>query len=189
MNMKELKSAVTAAAKVVTTTEKAVAKLEKADPVDKAALKTAKAEARAAVSEHKKAEKAIVQFEKAEAKEAAKAEKAKAAEERKAATAAKKKEREEAKAKKIAEREANQMPVQNDIRRPKPGTKCAQVWDIADKISAKLKSPAPVNQVMEQGRKAGLEDATIKTQYARWRKFNDITGRVVDPTAAKEKAA
>lgn len=157
--------------------------------VDKEAVKTAKANVRTLTKAHKDAVKAVEKetkaVERAEAKaakEAEKAERAKAREEAKA-------KREEEKKRKAAEREANRMPEQNGIRRPKPQTLCGKVWTIADEVSAELGQPAPVSIVLERGEAQGLNTGNIKTEYARWRKFNGVTGRVVAPKTEEQIAA
>lgn len=73
---------------------------------------------------------------------------------------------------------------QNGISRPAPGTKCDTVWSAADEITAKIGSPAPV--VLLKAALPGFNDHTIKTQYARWRQFNGISGRVGVPVGAPE---
>jgi hypothetical protein len=76
------------------------------------------------------------------------------------------------------------------ITRPSPGTITRRVWDAADEISAKLATSAPISLV-----KAVLpmvNDHTVKTQYARWRLYNGITGRIALPATlinATEQAA
>lgn len=83
---------------------------------------------------------------------------------------------------KAKEREAKRMPMQNGVRRPKPDTLCGAVWQLADNLSAKLKQPVPVKQLVEAAPNSNLN--MVKSQYARWRKFNGVTGRV---TLAKAK--
>lgn len=79
------------------------------------------------------------------------------------------------------------QPVQNGVTRPAPGTKTAQVWDIADKISAEKQRPALREEVKTAGEAAGLNAGTIATQYARWTDFNGVTKeqRVAARAAAK----
>lgn len=134
--------------------------------------------------EQKKAEKARLKAEKALEKE----------NERKQKQVEKEKARELKKAQKAAEKlekqkqkEASKMPIQNDIRRPKAETRCGQIWNIVDKISAQMGQPAPVKYVLAEGVENGFDENTIKTQYARWRKFNGVTGRILPPKA-KEAA-
>jgi len=72
---------------------------------------------------------------------------------------------------------------QNGITRPGPGTSTGKVWDIADKISAKLKAPAPRADVLKEAEASGINAATASTQYGKWRKFN---GLKAEPKAKKE---
>ncbi len=142
---------------------------------EKAAEKTAKAEARALAAAEKKAAKEAAAAEKKAVKEAAKA--AKEAEKQakldaKAAAVA-------AKAAAKAAKEADKMPEQNGVRRPRPGTLCGKAWEIADNISAKLGSPAPISDVLEIAVAEGLNPGNVKAEYARWRKYYGITGRIV----------
>ncbi len=90
-------------------------------------------------------------------------------------------EKEENKARRIAERKANRMPKQNDIRRPKPLTLCGRAWAIMDKVTADLEQPAPISVVLELAREQNLNEGNVRAEYARWRKFNNITGRITVP--------
>lgn len=67
------------------------------------------------------------------------------------------------------------LESRNGVSRPAAGSKTAQVWDIADKISAEAKRPALREEVMSAGEKAGLNRGTIATQYARWTEFFGVT--------------
>lgn len=145
---------------------------------DEAAAKAAAAEQKKAEAEAKKAQRAA----EAEARKAEKAEKAaKAKAEREAAAAAKKAEAEAKKAAKAAEREANRMPEQNGVRRPKPATLCGQAWEIFDDISRKNGAPASISEAMEIGKARELNEANMRAEYARWRKFHGISGRISAP--------
>ena len=155
---------------------KAAAAAEKA--AAKAAAKAAKEEAAAAkklADEAAKAErKAAAEAAKAEKAEAAKAEKARKITEKEAAKAAK---------------EAARMPEQNGVRRPKPTTLCGKVWDLADNLSNQLGQPVPISTLLEHARPAGLNEGNVKTEYARWRKFHGVTGRVAHPSPIKPAEA
>lgn len=107
----------------------------------------------------------------AEDKAAAKA--AKAAEKAAAKTAKKE-------ASKLA-KEASKQPKQNDVRRPKPNTATGKVWAIFDSLSASTGAPAAIGDALKQA--AGTPEATVRTQYARWRKFHGITGRATPPVS------
>ena len=142
----------------------------------------------------KEAEKAQKAADKAEKTAAAKIEK-----ETKAAAAKAKKEADkvEREAKKLADKAAKdaekaakdaakvavKMPEQNGIRRPKDNTETGKVWGLADAISASLGQPTPIANLLKAGQDRGLNDSTIRTQYARWRAFHGITGRVSLPVA------
>lgn len=85
------------------------------------------------------------------------------------------------KAAREAAKEANRMPEQNGVRRPQPETSCGKAWALMDQISAKLGQPAPISHVLAIAGRHGLNTDTVKTQYARWKKFNNVTGRVALP--------
>lgn len=160
---------------------------------------------KAQLADQKAAEKAAKDAEREAAKAAAKAEREAKAEERRAEREAKKAadkaerealreakkaEREAEKARIIAEREANRMPLQNDVRRPKPETLCGQAWAIFDDVSQRNGSPATIGESLEISRSQGLNDSNVRAEYARWRKFHGITGRLVAPAqAATEQEA
>lgn len=87
----------------------------------------------------------------------------------------------DAKAKREADRAANAMPEQNGVRRPKPDTLCGKAWELCDKISASLGSPAPISYVIQAAESAGLNEGNVRAEYARWKKFNGVEGRVAVP--------
>ena len=161
------------------------------EQLDAEAAANAKA---AAAQATKDAEKAAKAKEKADKAAAAKIEK-----ETKAAAAKAKKEADkvEREAKKLADKAAKdadkaakdaakvaaKMPEQNGIRRPKDNTETGKVWGLADAISASLGQPTPIANLLKAGQEQGLNDSTIRTQYARWRAFHGITGRVSLPVA------
>lgn len=72
-----------------------------------------------------------------------------------------------------------EQPKQNDVVRPKSGTACAKLWDIFDSLSANSGAPTPIAAALELARSQGINDSTTRTQYARWRKFNGVSGRIV----------
>lgn len=75
---------------------------------------------------------------------------------------------------------------QNGIVRPRGMTsKCGRVWAIADEVSKKKRSPASFQEIWEIGEKEGLNQSNVRVEYAKWRKFNGVEGRV----APKEKKA
>jgi hypothetical protein len=140
---------------------------------DKAAAAEKKAADKAAKAEKAAAEKA----EKAAAKEKAKQEAA----DKKAADA---KAKEDAKAAAVAAKEAEKMPESNGVRRPKPETLCGKAWAIFDAISAKKGAPASIAEALVEAKAQGLNEGNVKAEYARWRKFFGVTGRVMPVAAA-----
>ena len=149
--------------------EKAAAAAKKAE--EKAAAKAAKDAAKAEEKAKKDAEKLAAK----EAKEAEKA--AKAQEKIDAAAAAK------------AAKEANKMPEANGVRRPKPETLCGQAWAVFDEVSAKNGAPASIKESLEIAKARGLNEGNVRVEYARWRKFFGITGRIAAPGSEKGEGA
>lgn len=144
-----------------------------APEVDTAAAEAAAAEAAQKAAELK-AQKEAQAAEKKAKKEAEKAEK-------EAKAAAAKAEKEAAKAAKLAEKEANKMPEQNGVRRPKPETLCGKAWAVFDQVSAKNGAPASIKESLEVARPLGYNEGNVKCEYARWRKFHSIVGRIAPP--------
>lgn len=146
----------------------------------KAAEKQAKADAAAAAKAAKQAEKDA----KAAAKQAEKDAAAAAAAQKVADAEAKKAAKEQAIADAKAAKEANRQPEQNGVRRPGPNGLCGRVWGLADDLSASLGQPVPVADLLVAGEAEGLNTTNIRTEYARWKKFHGIQGRVTKPEAA-----
>lgn len=141
-----------------------------------------KEQAKAEVKVKKEAEKAAKDAEKAAAKEQAKAE-------REAAKAAKAEEAAKAKEAAKAAKEANRMPMQNGVRRPKPDTLCGKAWAIFDQVSQQKGSPAAIGECLPLAQEQGLNPTNVRVEYARWRKYFGVTGRIENPAAAEKKAA
>ena len=102
--------------------------------------------------------------------------------------AAEKARKEAEKAEAKAAREAARMPEQNGIRRPKPDTLCGKAWGIFDSVSQKNGAPASIGESMELAKADGLNEANVRAEYARWRKFHGITGRIESPKAETTSA-
>jgi hypothetical protein len=98
--------------------------------------------------------------------------------------AAKKAEKEAAAKAKADAKEAQKQPEQNDVRRPKPDTLCGKAWAAYDAISAKNGAPATIKEAIAALKGTVDAEATVRTQYARWRKFHGISGRVAAPAPA-----
>lgn len=125
-----------------------------------------------------------------EKKEAEKAEKKRLAEEERSRKAAEKVEKKRlADEAKEAAKLASKMPESNGIVRPKEGTACGKAWAIFDAVSQETGAPATMAEVLRRGLAVELNEATIRTQYARWRKFFGISGRLIDPATEAAKKA
>jgi hypothetical protein len=73
----------------------------------------------------------------------------------------------------------------NGVTRPSAGTSTGKVWEIADSISAKENRPATRAEVVAAGAEAGLNPATVTTQFGQWRRFYGIKKEVVETKATK----
>ncbi len=71
----------------------------------------------------------------------------------------------------------------NGVSRPKSGTKTGRVWEISDALSAAAGAPAKRKDVIEKGIAESINQATIATQYGRWRQFHGL-GREKKPVVA-----
>lgn len=118
-------------------------------------------------------------------KAAAKAKKEADAADRKAKKEAEKADKEAKKAAEKAAKEAekanSKMLEQNGVRRPKAETLCGKAWAIFDNISAKNCAPASIKESLDAARADGLNEGNVKAEYARWRKFYAISGRIAAP--------
>jgi FtsZ-interacting cell division protein ZipA len=176
---------------------------------DTSAADAAKAEAKALKEQaaaDKKAAAAKAKADKAEADKAAKAQKeqdaqaqkdAKAKEaadkkaaaeqakvDKKAAAEQAKKDKAEAAAQAKADKAASKQPEQNGIRRPKPDSLCGKAWATMDALTAERGSTVTIAALLEATNTMGLNEGNVRAEYARWRKFNGVSGRIVDPKAA-----
>lgn len=162
------------------TPEQLAADAQAAAQTKAAADAQAKADAKAAKDAKKASDKLAADAVKAQKKIDSDAAK-QAAKDKKAADIAAK-----AEAKKTAEaaKESTKQPMQNEVRRPKPEGACGKVWVTADRLSAAMGQPVPIANLSADCQSQGINDSTIRTQYALWRKFNGVVGRVVAPVAA-----
>lgn len=149
---------------------------------EKASAAAKKKEEQAAAKAARDAAKAEEKAKKEEAKKAA-------SEAKEAEKAAKLKEKEEASAAAKAAKEANKMPESNGVRRPKPETLCGKAWAVFDEVSQKNGAPASIKESLEIAKVRGLNEGNVRVEYARWRKFFGITGRVAAPGEAKTEGA
>lgn len=70
----------------------------------------------------------------------------------------------------------------NGITMPNEGTDSRKIWDAATSVSKQHNTVATVSMIKDLPQIKPLNDATIKTQFARWRTYNGIKGRL--PTLA-----
>lgn len=154
-----------------------------AEKAAKAAEKQRQAEAKEAERAAKAAEREAAKAKKLADKEAAKqaknAAKLAAVEAKKAEAAKKREEKEAAKAAEKAAKEANRQPEANGVRRPKPDTKCGQAWAVFDELSAKNGTPASITDAMPIAKDRGLNEGNVRAEYARWKTFFGLSGRIL----------
>ncbi len=172
----------------VTANDEAAAK-KAAEAATKKAEKEAAAAQRKAEREAKKAEADAQKAQRKAELEAKRAAKAAEAEAKKAEREAKAKAKTEEAERKSKEREAKRMPEQNGVRRPGPDGLCGKVWALADAMSAEMAQPVPVASLLERGTAQGLNTANIRTEYARWKKFHGLSGRITTPAPAENAQA
>ena len=67
-------------------------------------------------------------------------------------------------------------PEQNGLKRPSAGSTCAIIWDTCDEISKTSGHTCTSAELFNALQ--GYNECTLRTQYARWRHFNGITGRL-----------
>lgn len=77
----------------------------------------------------------------------------------------------------------------NGVTRPGENTLCGKIWAAADELSAASKSVASIAALKDHAATKGVNDHTIKTQYARWRLFNGIKGRMPTIHTVQQVAA
>jgi membrane protein involved in colicin uptake len=142
------------------------------------------------LAEAQAAAKAKAKADKLAAKQLAKAEREQKSAAKKAEKAEAKRVKDEARAKAKADKAAAKaaksgpkMPEQNGVRRPKDGTKCGNAWKIFDDVSASTGTPASIGASMTIAKAQGLNEANVRAEYARWRKFHGISGRIAAPEA------
>lgn len=67
-------------------------------------------------------------------------------------------------------------PEQNGLKRPSKGSTCCIIWDTCDQITSEKAATCTSAELFNALQ--GYNDCTLRTQYARWRQFNGITGRL-----------
>ena len=67
-------------------------------------------------------------------------------------------------------------PEQNGLKRPSAGSTCAIIWDTCDRITSETEHTCTSAELFNALQ--GYNECTLRTQYARWRQFNGITGRL-----------
>lgn len=77
----------------------------------------------------------------------------------------------------------------NGVVRPKNETACGRIWAVADEMSAALGGPVACADLLAKLTVQGYVEATIRTQYARWRKFYGVEGRIISEQKMQAEAA
>jgi hypothetical protein len=68
--------------------------------------------------------------------------------------------------------------MMNGVVRPADNTVCGKIWATADAISVATHGVCPIAALKEHKDVHGVNDHTVKTQYAKWRKYNGVSGRL-----------
>lgn len=76
------------------------------------------------------------------------------------------------------------QPTANGVTRPKAGTTCGRIWEMADKLSATINAPADRASILTQAEIEGINAATAATQYGKWCKFYGISKPRTEKAAA-----
>ena len=79
-------------------------------------------------------------------------------------------------AEKIGKTVEQNRPEQNGLKRPSAGSTCAIIWDTCDRITNETEHTCTSAELFNALQ--GYNECTLRTQYARWRQFNGITGRL-----------
>ena len=78
---------------------------------------------------------------------------------------------------------------QNGVKEYRPGSVGANVWALADAITARKGEWAAAAEVITEGTAAGINEGSCRAGYATWRKFNGLAGHRIDnPEKAAKKA-
>lgn len=77
----------------------------------------------------------------------------------------------------------------NGVKEYRPGSVGANVWAIADAITARKGDWASAAEVIAEGTTAGVNEGSCRAGYATWRKFHGLAGHRIDnPAKAQAKA-
>lgn len=160
---------------------------EAAQAAADAAAKKAREKAEAAAkkkadAEAAKAKAAADRKAKADAKVAEKAAAKKKREDDKAAKV-------KAAADKVAAKEAAKQPERNGIRRPNPDGKCGKAWALMDHMTTTKGAPVAIADLLIASGHSGMNPNMVRSNYAAWRKFNGVAGRVLSQAEIASAAA
>jgi hypothetical protein len=76
----------------------------------------------------------------------------------------------------------------NGITRPAVETLCGKIWAACDELSGTSHGVATIAALKIHPAVVSVNGHTIKTQYARWRQFNGVTGRLPKITSVHQVA-
>lgn len=77
--------------------------------------------------------------------------------------------------------------MQNGVVRPAENTLCGKVWATADAISTSTHTVCAIAALREHADMARVNEHTIKTQYAKWRQYNGVVGRLPKISAVHQQ--
>ena len=76
---------------------------------------------------------------------------------------------------------ARTKDVKNGVTRPAPDTKCGRIWGAADRLTVQTGAAATIAELRGLAELRDINENTMKTQYARWREYNGVHGRIAKP--------
>lgn len=77
---------------------------------------------------------------------------------------------------------------QNGMTRPNPGTVGDRIWCVIDEHSAQVQRPVTIGELKQNPKLANELAVNVSSIYARWRKFNGVSGRLPAPAVAPTPA-
>lgn len=79
--------------------------------------------------------------------------------------------------------------IQNEVVQPLEGSKARAIWDLADSLSKKSGETISLNDLVAAAVSENHSGSTVFSEYSKWRKFNGISGRTIDPVAKAQREA
>ncbi|WP_298593606.1 hypothetical protein [uncultured Rothia sp.] len=81
------------------------------------------------------------------------------------------------------------MPIRNGVRHPRPGTKAYVFWKLYTELSKEQRSPVAFGDARPHIDNLGMNLNSARLEYAEWRKFFGVSGRVYTKEQIARRAA